>query len=237
MTDVTLPRCTSSSIDLNLNRVFGGHDQHSQVLLRLYRQAVTELSHLRQRLDGRVTDLPIMSSVASVLDAGNQYISIQATGTVRRASCTPSCFCACHQQRCLKSSRPLRQVLGFLFAGYSGLPRLAPDCNENTCWRRSTAIATKEITYHFPSWFIARVLSSSFSIIPLCGPQPNPHMPRVINCTESRLFYFACQGRTRRIQKLFMRGVASPYDVNEIGWSALHVSSSYIWFHVPNHVQ
>ena len=48
MTDKTVSRSKASSVELNLNRVLGGRDRHSQVLLRLYRQATTELSHLRQ---------------------------------------------------------------------------------------------------------------------------------------------------------------------------------------------
>ena len=59
---------------------------------------------------------------------------------------------------------------------------------------------------------------------PVCGPEINIKLPRVV--TPSKLYHFSIHGDMKGVKPLLMEGAASPWDVNERGSSALYVSHS-----------
>ena len=149
-------------------------------------------------------------------------IHIKARARTFRVSCRPWCSCACHKQRTFRYPDWLRAAIGGLFVGYTGIPIFTPSCSEKTCHQRS--VSSIEVTYHFPNWFLSRVLSLNLRISTLAGPELIIRMPRMVNWTTP-LWQKSQIGDLQAVQLLFGDGRASPYDVNAYGQSSLHVSS------------
>ena len=72
------------------------------------------------------------------------------------------CRCLCHTNYAWKSPDRLKQLLGLLFLGYSGTPATKATCERCACHRNQDM--TMAIRYIFPTWFVARVLSSDIEI-------------------------------------------------------------------------
>jgi hypothetical protein len=148
-------------------------------------------------------------------------IHIKARARTFRVSCKPWCSCTCHKQRTFRYPDWLRAAIGGLFVGYTGIPVLTPSCTEVNCHQRSAP--SIEVTYHFPNWFLYRVLSLNLRLSSLAGPEFNLRMPRMVNWTTP-LWQKSQVGDIHAVQALFGSGRASPYDVNAYGQSSLHVS-------------
>jgi hypothetical protein len=150
-----------------------------------------------------------------------QTLQIKAQASTFRRSCKPWCSCACHKQKTLRNPEWLRRVFGGLFMGYTGLPILAEPCSEANCQQRSAP--SIEITYHFPVWFLARVLSFNMKFSTFGGPELILRMPRMVNWATP-LWRVSYSGDLESVQKMFRERTGSPFDVNAYGQSALHVS-------------
>ena len=70
--------------------------------------------------------------------------------------CKFTCACACHHQRRYFSYQFLRNFIGRVFVGYSGLPMFENDCTTLNCRRQSSLYL--QLTCHFPTWFLSRAL-------------------------------------------------------------------------------
>ena len=150
----------------------------------------------------------------------SSLINIRTKAISLRVSCSSWCSCVCHAKRSLRFSRRLRNIIGVLFVGYSGLPVITPPCNEKKCRQRSAP--TIEITYYFPTWFLSRALSFSASLTAQMGPELILKMPRMVGW-DSPVWRLSRIDDRPRLQGLLGSGEASPYDINEYGQSALHV--------------
>ena len=149
-------------------------------------------------------------------------IHINARARTFRVSCEPWCSCTCHKQRTFRIPERLRATIGGLFIGYTGMPVFTPSCTEAKCHQRSAP--SIEVTYHFPNWFLSRVLSLNMRLSSLAGPEINMCMPRMVDWTTP-LWRESQSGATHAVQALFSNKKASPYDVNAYGQSSLHVKS------------
>lgn len=147
-------------------------------------------------------------------------IQIKAQARTYKRNCKPWCSCVCHKQRALRNPEWLRKVVGGLFIGYTGLPVLAAACNESTCQQRSAP--SIEITYHFPVWFLARVLSLNMTLSTFGGPELNLRMPRMVSWATP-LWRISFAGDRKGLREIFAKRKGSPFDVNAYGQSALHV--------------
>lgn len=172
------------------------------------------------RLDVGVHGSPLASIEASD-DAIRRTIVVQTSTTFTKKSCNGWCSCACHVKRSARTPMPFRRFLGALFVGYSGLPVITPACNERSCRNRARPVV--QLDYHFPSWFLARILAISMSMSPAVGIEGTLRMPRMVAWSSS-IWRLARTGQLEAIQTMFSDGRASPYDVNAYGQSALHVS-------------
>lgn len=135
-------------------------------------------------------------------------------------SCKIWCSCCCHAQHSVRFPRVLKNMMGSLFIGYSGLPILTAPCSEKTCSKRSSP--SMHVSYYFPTWFLSRVLNFNASFNAFKGPQLNLHVPRLVGWSHP-LWRLAHADQVISIQKLFDENLASPFDVNAYGQSALHV--------------
>jgi hypothetical protein len=134
--------------------------------------------------------------------------------------CKQWCSCACHCKTNVRTPQPLRAVMGLLFVGYTGLPVFTPSCDDKSCRRR--VAPSIDITYYFPAWFLSRALALSFTVSTSAGPYLNLRMPRIVGW-GSALWSSSRAGDLGQVQLLFAQGIASPYDINAYGQSALHV--------------
>lgn len=149
------------------------------------------------------------------------------TSVYRAGRCRHGCPCACHARTMATTPRVFRHALGMLFIGYSGVPALRSACTEHACFGRVSSSIS--LSYHFPSWMVAAVISASLRYVPPDGPQMALRTRRVVTY-EARIFEYARRGDISGLQSLFATGAASPNDVSSVGGStALHVR------HANNH--
>lgn len=211
---------------------WSGQQQATTALLTEIATRVRGDGHTGQAAITGEKDLFPISSIARLREHGvpqttNQQISLQDPDTVRiRAemrpygSCKSWCSCCCHAQQSVRFPRVLKTMIGSLFIGYSGIPILTAPCNEKMCLKRSSP--SMHVSYYFPTWFLSRVLNFTASFNAFKGPQLNLNVPRLVGWMHP-LWRLAHSNHVASIQKLFVEGLASPFDVNAYGQSALHV--------------
>lgn len=185
-------------------------------------EPTSDISALRlseNTLPNHVTQSLAFTAVADRTNADTLQIKteVQAEGACKRW-----CSCACHGTQRIRLPRALRDVIGTLFIGYSGLPVLTYPCDERTCRRKSAP--SFHLLYYFPIWLVSRLLRVSATLDSMRGLQINLTLPRVV-WRYNPLFRFAELDDRDSIQKLFSTRDASPFDVNIDGNSALHVST------------
>lgn len=148
-------------------------------------------------------------------------IRISASLSQDRNSCRAWCGCACHVQSKLHTPEILKPLLGRLFIGYTGIPLIRQQCDQSSCRRhRSKAV---KVSYYFPSWFFARILSLSIVLMPSDGPHISLTFPRIVS-KDAIVFRFAEIGDVGGIKTLFREGTASPRDILSVGgYTPLHV--------------
>ncbi|OSS44078.1 hypothetical protein B5807_11233 [Epicoccum nigrum] len=219
-----------------MSQTLPGVQSDCNMLQRLLTQANTAASHTPEGVDTPISLFP-NSSMSRFIDhrvsptrhyeiqTGNTgIIQIKAQAQAFRRSCKPWCSCACHKKTTFRYPKLLRNVIGNLFVGYTGMPGLTPSCNEKTCQQRSAS--SLEVTYYFPSWLLSRMLSMTLTLTAFGGPELNLRMPRMVNWTTP-LWRLSTVGEFGQIGKLFSAAKASPYDVNAYGQSALHYAVGY----------
>ncbi len=192
-------------------------------------ESTQQATAVAQGVDGRLyTDESVVKAFhhnGSILFDSSQMTAISAVGIrtaqFPRSACQPWCSCACHTERRLRSPQLLDQVIGSLFIGYSGLPGLTRRCNQRSCHLQSQPMTY--ITYFFPQWFLARMISFVLSTTPLAGPVASLKVSRTVP-GNSAIFEYAKRGDIIKMRSLFEGGLASPHDVQfESGITALHV--------------
>lgn len=141
-------------------------------------------------------------------------------------SCSSFCMCCCHVHSKINSPLWMKAIMGRVSIGYSGafLKLKMQACSEKSCFRANSTLLT--VNYHFPTWVASRSIVLRDRYSPLHGHNISISTPRVCPW-NSQIFHLAIQGSIEAVQKLFDQGLASPYDVDELGWSALSVSFLY----------
>jgi hypothetical protein len=140
-----------------------------------------------------------------------------------RFTCEPDCACKCHSTRELRSTSLMEPVVGQLFVGYVGQPRLRKVCSHARCKRTSTT--TFSIEYFFPMWFLARIVMLVLSYQRGTGLQMQLRTLRYVPDSSQSITY-VLSGNIEGLKSLFTRGLASPNDVSQRrNYSLLRVSS------------
>ena len=156
--------------------------------------------------------------------------SIGTTSSVRVSmssfhwQCEDSCICVCHYRQTWRTPGLLNRFLGMLFIGYAGIPYITPPCDSQDCVQRSCPMTL--ITYLFPSWFLARIFVFAARFSSMNGLEFNIRIPRIVSST-SIIFDLCYQGDVQGLKALFLQGLSSPFDVDNLrGQTPLHVRRS-----------
>lgn len=147
--------------------------------------------------------------------------SVRHDGTSNR--CSPLCSCVCHRPITLSSPSVLSQLLGTLSIKYSSvlLPfSNVPPCTEKLCRPRQES--KRKITYRFPQWLVSKAVTMVLNSSLPEGPQMHLRIQAVRPASDD-IFRLSSLGDLVGLQALFTTGKASIYDVDDRGWTALHV--------------
>jgi hypothetical protein len=136
----------------------------------------------------------------------------------RRTSSTSStdscdiCSCKCHSQWSFFVSA-WNNVLGTMSVRTKGNPLSPQACNDQSCKRRSNPMLTGQ--YYFPHWLAMRAII--FNLVNGPSPSVSLTLARIVSI-DSDLFHYIRTGDCERIQKLLIRGDASPVDMVELSY-------------------
>lgn len=139
-----------------------------------------------------------------------------ARGLLREPLCTRWCSCKCHRVLNLKSLQILSSSVGAISIKM-GAERSR--CSESSCKRRNTSTTT--ITYRLSKWLANSAIHISLASSAL-SVQSNLTTLRVIP-DSAAIFGAVSVGDVSSMQRLFQEGKASVHDIDEHGWTLLHV--------------
>ena len=148
-----------------------------------------------------------------------------AVATALHNSCVAWCNCSCHSRGHLRSLPVLDPVFGNISVVYGGILSAARPCNEYSCRRRSDKML--KLKYRPPAWLYVHLFQLSMVMTPLYGLKLDLKLPRTVGW-DALIWSLAMDGDVEGVQGLFAQAVASPWDVNPIGGSMLHVSLDFL---------
>jgi hypothetical protein len=186
-----------------------------------------DLFEASQSIPPRSSSTSSLSSVAQDARAqispssGQSFVEIQAARYIDH-NCDRWCKCACHLKKKWASPQVLDLVVGQLLLGYTGFIRPRQKCTKHSC-RQQSDLKT-QVTYRFPSWFVSLSISVMIAKRAMQTPEMLVRVLRVRPYGSTDLFRFATHGNIEKLQDLFNKGEASPWDVQPDGRNALHVS-------------
>ena len=137
-------------------------------------------------------------------------------------SCT-DCSCACHSRCAWRSPSYLKDFLGLLFIGYTGLPILNPRCDAVECIQNSQS--SVYFRYLFPPWLLACALEYYIRISQSSGVSQCLRVSNVLP-QGAAIFLLTRSGDTEGLKKLLSSRKGSPFDINFRGATPLRGSSS-----------
>lgn len=141
----------------------------------------------------------------------------------RQSTCRPTCPCSCHNSHRSATPSFLKQALGQLFIGYTGLPMLSNTCDSLACEKGQ--VASMSVEYWFPlgscwSQIVRLQLAYQTNIGPSLQLSTLRCVPDSAQCVS-----FALDGNVDGLKSLFAQGLASPRDVSSTrGYSLLRWS-------------
>jgi hypothetical protein len=175
-----------------------------------------------------VTTLPSSQSAkASSEIIGTDYlVPVQSVGSISGRNlgnrCHMGCSCRCHRPTKFSTPSWLTNILGHIYIGSVGIPRLAAECNEKLCQKQGFREA--RMVYFFPPWLVSRILSFAYSSRGTL--QIVLRAPRVVS-DEAPMLRFAADRDLSSMRMLMSKGLASPADIgHKYHMTALHVSLS-----------
>ena len=207
-----------------------------QILLEqdsLIHEQIAQVLATQQRLEVKLDAIKVaalekaVQEIASSVSQPNSNIqclklhSIFVSASIMQSKGSNHCACACHRRSIIKTPQLLHRVLGTLFIGYVGIPRLTPSCDTRTCIRRSSFTAM--VTYTFPMWFLARAVFMVIKMSSYLGPQFSLTVSRIV-AHSSAIFEYAVRGDIDDLKEILSHRIASPCDISyPEGYSVLMV--------------
>ena len=144
----------------------------------------------------------------------------------REDHCDVWCSCRCHAKSSLKTAVSANRIIGSLSVASQGISTGKIQCNQHACRRRPHP--SLKVTYRPPPWLSNQYLAFSIRCRPSYGPEINVKLPRIVGW-ENPLWGHAINGNVVAIKDMFVKGLASPWDVNGLGGSPLHVGVARIF--------
>jgi hypothetical protein len=137
------------------------------------------------------------------------------------SNCGYWCSCICHKRSQL---RPFfNSILGALYISFSNQLISRVTCSEHRC-RECAKISSVKITYFFPRWLLARMVSFVGRASAWTCPEFIIRVPRLVP-GNAEIFQYAEVGDITGIKRLLKGHAASVDDVAiTTGRTALHVS-------------
>ncbi|KAK1749751.1 hypothetical protein QBC47DRAFT_395262 [Echria macrotheca] len=156
-----------------------------------------------------------MQQTIPLAEKPNDTSILSVWAVYRHRSCLQACICACHASR--KSTRTFsspaffRDLLGSLFAAYTGLPGWngAAPCDTAMCHQHSSK--TWEIAYEFPSWFANWTMHAVLHTASAGGPTLNLVFRQRVEYRLDGIFRAVDSNNIRSIQTILQR---NPDSVN-----------------------
>ncbi|KAJ5961042.1 ankyrin repeat containing protein [Penicillium vulpinum] len=202
----------NSTIDKSAHRV----DERLATLERALNEQLSRLqlrlnSDMGAKLHGQAPNLSTVQQNRKSFAPSNQgIVRIRAAHYIGKI-CEADCRCACHQRVKYHSPSLVGPVVGQLFFGYAGFPRIRSRCDDDRCGRSRARHVS--IEYWFPLWFLSRILMIILSL-QRSGPELRLRVVRRIP-DAAQCIDFARTGNIEGIKLLFKEGLASPFDVSQ----------------------
>jgi ankyrin repeat protein len=174
--------------------------------------------------DSDTSNVTLKGKSADPQTVGTDSDVIEVCSTCYRRTCRPWCSCNCHKRHTIGSSGLMKQFIGSLFVGYSGVLLITEACNEKHCRRRSTFRVIAN--YQFPKWFWTRALFASVVSDVMAGPAMLLRVPRQVPFT-SEAYQHCLNGGVTSLKLPFDAGKASPFDIDLDGAFLLNSALRY----------
>lgn len=191
-----------------------------ETLVQEQHQAQNE-NHIAARNMSTATVVQTASNLQSqpMITVSSRHVRPQST------SCgIPWCTCSCHQPGSFSTPDFMRQLVGKMLITYSDVPNLNPQCTQSQCKKRRR-FPSFRVSYYFPRWLWGLMVTTHLAYTSRDGLELHRlRTPRIIPI-GSKIFTLAQTGDLEAIRSLFTQGLASPYDVDQDGLSALWVWS------------
>ncbi|KAI9685354.1 MAG: hypothetical protein M1822_004485 [Bathelium mastoideum] len=146
---------------------------------------------------------------------------------VPEGHCDAWCSCKCHAKLSLKTAVNANGIIGSLAVASQGISATKVQCDQHACRRRPHP--SLKVTYRPPPWLTNQYFMFSIQCRPSYGPEINVKLPRTIGW-ESPLWDYSIKGNLVAIKDMLVKGLASPWDVNGLGGSALHYAAERRYF-------
>lgn len=176
----------------------------------------------------RIQDLSSQAWDISSESQGNTTIATLRFQQYTREICEDSCNCICHlrDRSWWRSPLILRNVVGFLFLGYSGLSFLKPACSSIGCRSHSSRVFT--VTYCVPRWLLAKAVHISTKMTPYGDPLFTLTVQtRTDEFACNSIYHLAQRNNIKGLEDMLETRMASPNDADQrTGYTSLHVSAS-----------
>ena len=142
-----------------------------------------------------------------------------------RAVYSRRCQCSCHRPGQCQTPRSLSDLIGSLFVGHTGIPWLSSSCDNRSCAHLYRNFSMR-LQWFLPSWIGSRMVTAIISASTRDGPAFNLRIPAVRPKSDP-IFSLVMRGDIEGIQSEFCKGSASPFDVDEAGYSLVWVSGDH----------
>jgi hypothetical protein len=137
--------------------------------------------------------------------------------------CDALCACQCHIKYQTRTPKWLHSTIGTLFYNSVATPAIGVrPCSFGGC-KRSPPFSSSKLTYYFPSWAVRMAISWSSWNDLTDGSRCMIEMPREVS-PNSPCWTAIKLGNVEVIRSLLSERLMSPYDIDQNGWSVLHVS-------------
>lgn len=209
------------SMTYDLRRELREHIQDYNAARMCFVDSLVSEEVTEQHIDENRSSSELAVAVKPYLNEDLQVFSKEPRDHIISITVTPissqgvhgHCRCRCHQRNTIRSPKAFDRVAGVLFAGYSSIACLAPQCNINSC-RNYCPMTSKDfasVKYFFPSWFLSWAVSLRIRNF----EWGFDYAFRLMHCVSysSPIFLSAYRGDATSMKMLLKAKMGSPFDV------------------------